>query len=623
MKVSILFVILLGLCVQPVFGQAEKIRRLKQSLPSIQDSTQYVDVLNTLSMLFYEQNADSTLYYALRAREIAFRLDYAQGLADAANNMGVVFDIKGNVQLALRYYNDAYNQYTTLKDSSNIVQTLMNIGSLYSVNGQDKKAQDNLDKALSLGNIISHDSIVALVVYNYLLTYPSKFSEKQKSDYINRIAKISEKYHDLRLQLAIQQLRADRLIANNERQKGIQLLEQTVAGALEMQLYYLSVDLLIDLGNNHLEHDHEKAMSFFNQALTISQQKGYRIYAQQIYKKLYETYLNRGDNTTAFFYSKKLLNFHEQQAELNKASGIDYLEYAIKDQQLVSQKVTADYNEHLFWLAAAVSFLSLLSLIFLWRNWSLARKTNQVLTMQFRQLESTTEDLEKSNHNFAKLIKIVAHDLRNPIGAIQSLSSVIIEEELNPNEKTEFVQLIYESSGSCLALISDLLQTDFTVHESGLTKETIDLSAFLQQTLTLLTFKANEKKQQLILQESELITITADRDKLMRVLNNLIINAIKFSPDEETIYVQMNRENHGTTISVKDHGLGIPKDQAEKLFDPFTPFTRTGTAGEQPFGLGLYISKQIVEAHQGRIWFESEEGKGTRFFIFLPDVSNL
>jgi signal transduction histidine kinase len=381
------------------------------------------------------------------------------------------------------------------------------------------------------------------------------------------------------------------------------------------------MDLLIDLGNNYLEADPEKAITFFKQALNIAEQKSYRMYAQQICKRLYAIYLDRGDDPTAFIYSKKLLELYEQQTEIDRVSGIDYIEYAVKDQQLISQKVEAEYNKRLLWLAVAVSILTLLSIIFLWRNWKLTRKTNEVLTMQFRQLESTTEDLEKSNNNFARLIKVVAHDLRNPIGAIHSLSTLLQEEDLTVEEKTEFVQLIYESSNSCLTLISDLLQTDFNFHESELKKEPIDLPAFLQQTIALLTFKANEKKQQLVLQESAPTTITADRDKLLRVLNNLIVNAIKFSPYGETIEVNAKQERGGIIISVKDNGLGIPKDHAEKLFDPFTPSKRIGTAGEQPFGLGLYISKQIIEAHHGRLWFESEEGKGTSFFVFLPQES--
>lgn len=114
------------------------------------------------------------------------------------------------------------------------------------------------------------------------------------------------------------------------------------------------------------------------------------------------------------------------------------------------------------------------------------------------------------------------------------------------------------------------------------------------------------------------INISADRDKILRVLNNLIGNAIKFSPEQGIISVSAKKNDQGVEILVKDKGLGIPKESAEKLFDPFTSSKRQGTAGEQPFGLGLYISKQIVEAHRGNLRFESIEGEGSTFVVFLP-----
>jgi signal transduction histidine kinase len=618
MKAQILSILMI-LVVLPVCGQVDKIVKLQKSLPFIQDSTQYVDVVNRISMLFYEQNADSTLYYGLRAREISFRLHYAKGLADATNNLGVVFDIKGNIQLALRYYNDAYNQYTALGDSSNVVQTLMNIATVYGISGKDQKALANFDRALTLGSQISHDSITALVIFNYLLVYPHKFNKSKKAELTEKARRIAIKYHDPRLKLAIQQLRAGLLITNNEREKGMQLLESTLASAMEMQLYYLSMDILIELGDNYFAEDPKKALQFYTRALSLAEEKSYRMYAKDICKKLYDIYLSKGDNEAAFVYSQRLIRLYEEQAEIDRFSSIDYIEYAVKDQQLISQQVEADYSSKMLWLAVAVCFLTILSIIFLWRNTRLTRKTNEVLTLQFRQLESTTEALESSNQNYAKLIKMVAHDLRNPIGGIHALSTLLQDENLTAAESAEFVQLIHESSNSCLKLIGDLLQTDFDFKESELQKREINLSGFLQQAVTLLTFRANEKNQQLILEESVQTLITADPDKLLRVLNNLIVNAIKFTPEGGIIEVNSELSNGGIVISVKDNGLGIPKEYAPKLFDPFTPSKREGTAGEQPFGLGLYISKQIIDAHRGRIWFESEEGKGTKFSVFLPE----
>ena len=619
MRIAIACLLLLVMMAGSALGQVEKIKRLQQKLLVIRDSTQYTDLLNRVALLFYEQNPDSTLHYALHARAIASRLGYKKGLADAGNNLGVVFDIKGNNQLALRYYNDAYNQYVALKDSSNIVQTLMNIAMVYKVSGKDQKALSNLDQALSLGNQISHDSITALVIYNYILSYPDKFDSKKKEELIDRASKISVKYRDSRLALAIQQLRADDLIAAGQVERGKELLESTLENAMKMQLYFLSMDLMIDLADNYLNSNPEKAIGLLNQALGIAEQKSYRTYAKDICKRLYDIYLEKGDKFSAFIYSQKLLQIFEQQAEIDKSSGIDYTEYAVKDQELVSQQLVSDYNTKLLWLAAAICFLTLMSILFLLRNAKLIERKNQVLRIQFSQLESASEALEKTNQNYAKLIKIVAHDLRNPIGAISSFSSLLKDENLTKEERTQFLELIQDSSDSCIKLIGDLLETDFNFNESELEKESIDLPTFLQHTVALLSFRAAEKKQQLILTEYPQAQLTADRDKLVRVLNNLIVNAIKFSPEQGVIQVSAQKTFLGVKILIKDNGVGISQHSAEKLFEPFTSSKRVGTAGEQPFGLGLYISKQILAAHRGKIWFESVEGKGTTFFIFIPD----
>jgi signal transduction histidine kinase len=554
----------------------------------------------------------------LQARQVAFRHNYEQGLADATNNLGVVFDIKGNLQLALRYYNDAYNQYVALGDSSNIVQTLMNIGSVYNVSGRDDKALGNFDRALSLGNRIKHDSITALVIYNYMLLYPQKFTGNHRNSMIDRAYGIAQKYRDVRLELAIDQLRAAELIAAGERQSGAALLERTLATALELELNYLSMDLHLNLGDFYLSEDRTKGIGFYTKALDLAEKKNYRMYARDICKKLYDFYVSQKDNANAFIYSQKLLQLYEEQAEIDRVSAIDYIEYAVKDQQLISAQLKSKYSAQMLTLALAVCVLTLLSILVLWRSWKLSKKTNRVLTMQFRQLESTTDALEKSNQNYARLIKIVAHDLRNPIGGINALGSLLQDEDTTPEEARQYVELIRESSTSCLHMISDLLQTDFDFKETELHKRPVDLPVFLDQAVTLLTFRAAEKNQRLILNDPVQMTLNADPDKLLRVLNNIIVNAIKFSPDGETIRVHTAQSDKGVTISVEDHGLGIPKEAIPNLFDPFTTSRRAGTAGEQAFGLGLYISKKIVEAHGGKLLFETEEGRGTSFHIFLP-----
>ncbi|MCF0042125.1 ATP-binding protein [Dyadobacter fanqingshengii] len=618
MRVLIVCALLMMSMIMPASGQVEMIRKLQHSLPQIKDSVRYVDAVNKISLLFYEQNADSTFYYSLRAREIATRLEYAKGIADATNNLGIVFDIKGNVQLALRYYNDAYNRYVAIGDSSNIVQTLMNIAMVYTVTGKTQKSIANFKQALELGNRIAHDSITAIAIYNYMLIYPGEFKGRIRDKSIERATNIAAKYNDRRMQLAIEQLRAADYLANNERDKGIELLKQILAKSLKMELYFFSMDLLINLGDQHLASLPDTSITYYKRALEISEQKGYRLYARDIARKLYDFYTVRNDKAQAYSYAQKLIGLFEEQIKIDKVSGIDYIEYAVKDQELRSEQVKVAYNKRFLWLAVAICVLTILSIGFLLRTWLMTKRTNEMLRIQFRQLETTMEALESTNENYARVIKIVAHDLRNPIGAINAMSGMLIDDDTNPQESREFIQMINESSKNCMTMIGDLLVTDFGLKESELNKEEIDLPVFLQQVIKLLIFRAKEKNQELVLSNSVNATILVDGDKLSRVLSNLVINAVKFSPEGGSIEVSTSETAGGILIAVKDNGLGIPKEFENKIFDPFTSSKRAGTAGEQPFGLGLYISKQIIEAHHGRIWFESEAGITTTFYILLP-----
>jgi signal transduction histidine kinase len=118
------------------------------------------------------------------------------------------------------------------------------------------------------------------------------------------------------------------------------------------------------------------------------------------------------------------------------------------------------------------------------------------------------------------------------------------------------------------------------------------------------------------------LPVIIDVDRIERVLANLVTNAIKFSRENAEIIIYTRKEPNFALISVTDHGIGIAKEKQENIFDLFGHGMRTGTAGEQGFGMGLSICKQIVEQHKGNITVESEEGKGTAFLVRLPLSNN-
>ncbi|MDX5320494.1 MAG: HAMP domain-containing histidine kinase, partial [Bacteroidota bacterium] len=143
------------------------------------------------------------------------------------------------------------------------------------------------------------------------------------------------------------------------------------------------------------------------------------------------------------------------------------------------------------------------------------------------------------------------------------------------------------------------------------------LLELLEYCATFMRFKAEEKQQNIEV-SGEIIPALVNRDQIWRVVNNLLNNAIKFSPLGTTIYVKVHKEGKEAIVSIKDQGIGMPEDMKDKVFNMFAGAGRSGTSGEKTFGLGLPICKQIMDAHKGKIWFESKEGKGSTFFLSFP-----
>lgn len=257
-------------------------------------------------------------------------------------------------------------------------------------------------------------------------------------------------------------------------------------------------------------------------------------------------------------------------------------------------------------------------LLMVWFNFKRHQKVVKQVTEQNTQMQEALDALEQSQEDNTRMMKVVAHDLRNPIGGISSLAALMLDDEVRSEDDRMMLELIKTSAHDSLDMVSDLLQVNLKSEE--LKKESVDISKILRYCVGQLKHKAIAKGQHIELQ-TEGAVIPVNREKLWRVVSNLVGNAIKFSPTGETILLKLAKYPGKVVISVQDHGIGIPDNMKEKIFNMFPEAQRAGTGGEESFGLGLAISKQIVEAHKGKLWFESIMGKGTTFFVELPTAS--
>jgi signal transduction histidine kinase len=242
---------------------------------------------------------------------------------------------------------------------------------------------------------------------------------------------------------------------------------------------------------------------------------------------------------------------------------------------------------------------------------------NTQVNKQKADLEKTLFDLESSAQEKDRILRTVAHDLRNPLGGIASLTSAMVEDADYNNEQIELLRIIKETAFDSLELINEILEaTNSTPAE--LQKQPVEINSLLSNSVELLRFKAAEKNQKIILRTLDLPEqLLISREKIWRVISNLISNAIKFSPVGAEIRVSITDENRAIQIAVNDKGIGIPENIKSKVFNMFTDAKRPGTLGEKSFGLGLSICRQIIEKHHGEIWFESDKETGTTFYVRL------
>jgi two-component system sensor histidine kinase VicK len=236
--------------------------------------------------------------------------------------------------------------------------------------------------------------------------------------------------------------------------------------------------------------------------------------------------------------------------------------------------------------------------------------------------KGNVEVLENTNNKKNSILTILAHDLAGPLGTIGNLTTLLSRETAkleNPSVE-RYINMITKISKSSINLIRDFLDQEF-LETAGvrLLKRRVDLF----EKISLATKEYLDMQKELHIQFScqankDHVFVEVDEDKFMQAINNLISNALKFTPDGGKIEINIQESKKEVLISIADTGIGIPEKYHATLFDKFNDARRSGLKGEHSTGLGMSIIKTIVEWHEGNIWFKSEEHKGTTFYIQLP-----
>ena len=254
------------------------------------------------------------------------------------------------------------------------------------------------------------------------------------------------------------------------------------------------------------------------------------------------------------------------------------------------------------------------------------RKSLAVIGRDITNLKKTENELiaakeraEKSDKLKTAFLNNMSHEIRTPMNGIIGFSKMLTDPDRNDQEKNKFANIIIKSSEQLLQLVNDILDiAKIEANEVIVHEEEIDMLNFCMETMAIYTLQAKNKDLELFIKKNHLVhnNILIDKYKFQQILNNLISNAIKFT-DTGNITVACEQSNNQILFSVSDTGRGIKKEYLDSIFDRFHQ-VEENNSDNRGTGLGLAICKGLVTIMKGKIWVESELGKGSTFKVSLP-----
>ncbi len=618
--------------------EQRRIDSLKSRLISL-NGVARVDVLNQLCWEYKNILPKDAITFGEDALRLADSLHYLAGEAQAFNNIGVVFSIQGNFPEALSRFIEVLKIRENLQDSIGIARSLNNIGIVYKNLNNYPEALKAYFRSLEIkrrlgdiaGEAKSYNNIGEIYQhqkkFNESLKYHQKSLEIEKKigyepGIASSLANIADIYYRLgRINQALKFHRESLSIEqkmDNKEGIGISYLDIATANS---ELKNFNEAILSAQKGLEAFKQIEDAEGMMNAHFTLASvyQKAGRFAEAYNEMKAYDTAKD------SVFNSRKSQQIIEIQTKYETEKKENEIALLKKDGQLKEEMIKRQAYETYSLLAGL--FLLLLFLLYYYRSNKKIKSANLLLKTQNDEIMSQKNEIIKQNEvleelNIEKnnLIAIVAHDLRSPLVAVHSLSHLVsLDGPLN-DLQNDYVKTITKVSDDGCKLITELLDVSALEEKHiPIRLETLNLDDIIKAMLPQYSKQAQSKGIRIEYHNAlKSSSVYADFNYIKRIMDNLISNAIKFSPYHKKISINIIENKCFISISVTDEGPGISEEDKSRLFKKFQRLTAKPTGGEASNGLGLSIVKTLTERLGGAVSVETELNKGSSFIVTLP-----
>lgn len=577
-----------------------------------------------------------------------------EGLASILNSIGINYYYRGSYEIALDYYFQSIKISEAIHSDRLIGSTLNNIGVVYQELAQPKEALHYYKRYHEHMQRSGNKATIAFAMTNVggILTVMKQFTEAR--EYLEKALNIQDEINERRGLVFTLCFLGD--IYRNENKSA--LAEKNYTRALqianEIQDQELTLNPTSGLSQLYIaQHRFTEADNYLATWLTIAKKLGTKGWLEKNYLVRSQLDSARGDYRDAYVsyrryaFLKDSLFDQRKSQQVAMVRGLYEAEKKDKEIQRLNDAKKIDElrhtNDRKLLLTALGIFILIVSSMLYWLRHK--TKTSTMLMLQKEEISKANEEMqallekiEQQNQILAAknegledlhlekdgMIGVVAHDLRSPLSKVVGLASVI---ELTGPLNDEQKDLIGRMRGVCddgNALIRDLMEINkIEDPNQGVRVEEIDVCNFIEEAIS--NYSIPLKQKQLTLQCSYQVEprehLTMDPVCLVRILDNLLTNSIKFSPIGKNIFIDVVSNKKTFAISIRDQGPGFHPNDLPHLFKKFKKLSARPTAGEGSTGLGLSIVKALVTKSGGEISVESEWGKGATFTLRFPIVT--
>lgn len=644
--------LLIGLCLVPLFVFAQNpeadIARLKSAT-----ETEKISLYTHISAAYAESQPDLAVHYANEGMRLAERKNDQPGQAALLLQLGKINSLHRHHDLARRFFNEALGIYRRLQDAEGIARSYDELG-LLDGEGRDSAASSGDFKHALQFYRDSHDSSGVIETYermgrtladqgehdkalSYYLRALTQYEHRgqkpeayfvllqnishlylEKGDssaamhYLNEGLKGSRKEALRDTEVHLLNAEGEVLEKENKDVKALSVYKQALAEAKQYHDPAEEAQALIHIADILKTQNTSSSLSDLKEALGIARQLGQPKLEARIYEAMagiYQQEKNYREAMTALEEQHRLLdsvmnaNTAKDIAELDSSYALESSREKVGDLQHINK---VEKNELGLSVVAIVAVVIIAVLLLLY----------------LRKVKQLNEELKNSNRVKDTLFSVIGHDLKGPAGSAAQLFELMDTEDLPADEMKLMIGELRKQTAASLELLQALFEWG-KAQLQGIKVQPVDFNPqpVVERCIDLLGQQAALKNISIKNQLPDYLNLHADANHFEFIIRNLLSNAIKFSHEGGAIEVgvEIPPKKKEAIFSVRDQGVGISKAQ-QAIFLSGNLKVNFGTQKEKGSGLGLLLTKDFIKANHGRIWLESEEGKGSTFFVAMPTI---